>query len=412
VFRLPAVPRPAVIGRRWIHLLLGGALLMPYFLLAEVVTEAVTTAEIRSLSVQLLMFAATLPVVGLTALAGPVRLLQGITGRELLGTTVLPAPARSARDRLRTSAWCVAHLGVGGVVSALSLTLPPAALLLSTLPFREHHVGSMVLPTGWSAAWAPVAAVAILASLVGLVVAAGALLTRLAEALLGPSAADRLAGLQRLVDEQATRNRLARDLHDSLGHELSIISIQAGAGERRLASDPAFARAAFSAIQQAAYTASEELDRAIGLLSARPVPPDEPPARLDTRRPGLDDLDRLLRALRDAGVEVDSDLGAGLRQLPAAVSHEAYRVVQEGLTNAVRHAGRAAVRLRVWVDAGGLQVQLTNRMDEAPSAPGPRAGHGLRGMAQRVAALGGELTAGPVDDEWRVRVCVPLATAP
>jgi signal transduction histidine kinase len=394
---MDAMRRLAVLGRRWVHLLLGGALLMPYFLLAQVVTEAAVgtaTGAAGSLAAQLLMLLCTVPLVAVTGLAGPVRLLEGVAARELLGVTVSTAPARTAVDRLRTGAWCVAHLTLGGVVSALTLTLPPLIVLLATLPWHEHRLGTAVLPTGWSAAWGPPAAVAVLAGLVAVAAGTGALLARLAVALLGPSAADRLAGLRRQVREQAIRTRLARDLHDSLGHALSVISVQAGAGERRLDADPAFARTAFSAIQDAAATASAELDRAIGLLSSADADPHEP---------DLGDLDNLVRAVRDAGVPVSADITVG--SVPVVVSRETYRVVQEALTNAVRHGGGSPVRLRVSTEGGDLLVEVANRAGTAGRHPG----RGLRGMAERVAALGGELETGPVDGEWRVSLTVGVA---
>ena len=373
----------ATLGRRWAHLLLGGALLMPFFFLAE----AASRADRPTLTVQLVLFAATLPMVAITALVGPARTLMGVAARELLGATTAAAPARSVDDRLRTAAWSVAHLGLGALVSALTLAMPPLAALWLVAPWRAD---------GSAAIWGPVAALALLAGLVGTVTATGALLTRLAGALLGPSAADRIAALRRQVREQTVRTRLARDLHDSLGHALSVISVQAGAGERRLDADPEFARAAFAAVRAAAFTASEELDRAIGLLGAEAG---------DTREPDLGDLDGLLRAVRDAGVEVEVE--ADVPAVPAAVSQGLYRVVQEGLTNAVRHGGSAPVRLRLHVEAGDVRVELSNPLGTGADARRP--GRGLRGMADRVTALGGDLDVGPADGEWRIRARVPLS---
>lgn len=385
-------PVLAVLARRWAHLLLGGALLMPYFLLAEAVASTVTGRDATpSLPTQLVLFALTLPAVGVTALAGPVRLLMGVAARELLGAAVAAAPARSVDDRLRTGAWSVVHVAFGGVVSALSLTLPPVIGLLFALPWVRWRS----MPTGWAAAWGPFAGMALLAALVAVVFGCGALLARIAAGLLGPSATDRLVGLRRQVRENAVRARLARDLHDSLGHALSIISVQAGAGGRRLDDDPAFARAAFAAIRDAAYTASEELDRAIGLLGAC-----DPP---DSREPDLADLDGLVGAVRDAGVEVDY-AAAGVGAVPVEVSRQLYRVVQEGLTNAVRHGGRAPVRVRVRGGAGEVRVEVVNRLDGVPG----RAGRGLRGMAERVAGLGGSVEAGPGAGGWRVDARVPV----
>lgn len=373
-----------VLGRRWVHLLLGGALLMPFFLPALAITEAVTGHAV-SLPVQLGLLAACMPAIAVTGLAGPARLLSAFAARELLKVELMPVRARTSADRLRTAAWCVVHLVVGGVVSALTLALPPLALHLLVAPWRD------------GGRWEPPAALAVLAGLVGLAAGTGAGLARLAGMLLGPSAADRLAGLRQQLQDQAIRTRLARDLHDSLGHALSVISVQAGAGERRLADDPAFALTAFKAVQDAAYTASEELDRAIALLSAEP----------GSHEPDLGDVDGLIRAVRDAGVPVDSHIEK--RRVPEVVSREMYRVVQESLTNAVRHGGKAEVRVRVGVADGELRVEVVNRVAGDTGRPG----RGLRGMTERVTALGGKIDAGPDDGgaEWRVSARVPVEAA-
>jgi signal transduction histidine kinase len=374
-----------VLGRRWVHLLLGGALLMPFYLPGETLTRTVTGSS-ESLLVQLGILAACVPAIAVVGLAGPARSLSGGAARELLKVGVPVTRSRTFEDRLRTSAWSVVHLVAGGVLSALTLALPPLGLLLVVLPWRGTG--------GWSRAWGPPAGVLLLAALVAAVYVVGAGLTRLAGPLLGPSAADRLAGLRQQVQEQAIRARLARDLHDSLGHALSVISVQAGAGERRLDSDPAFARAAFTAIQDAAFTASEELDRAIALLGAE----------TRTHEPDLGDVERLVQAVRDAGVPVDSRLANG--PVPEVVSREMYRVVQESLTNAVRHGEKAPVRVRLDVTGAELRVEVANKIGKGPGRPG----RGLRGMTQRVTALGGEIVAGPDETggEWRVSARVPI----
>jgi len=164
-----------------------------------------------------------------------------------------------------------------------------------------------------------------------------------------------------------------------------------------LDTDPEFARRALAAIEDAGRGAMAELDYVLGVLRDRE----------DERRapqPTLADLDRLVADARSAGVAVTLDRGA-LDAVPAAVSREGYRIVQEGLTNAARHAGRVPVTLRVAAADGTLDIAVVN-----PVAAGPagRAGRGLAGMRERVTLLGGWMTAGPDEGSWRVVVRLPI----
>jgi signal transduction histidine kinase len=257
--------------------------------------------------------------------------------------------------------------------------------------------GEVTVPTGWASAWLPVAFAAGVVLLIYVVGAVGGLLRRAAAGLLGMTAADRIARLERRTELLAERNRLARELHDSVGHALSVVTIQAGAARRTLRADPEFTERALTAIEDSARTALDDLDHVLGLLR------EEPAGR--TPQPALTELPALLDATRLAGAEVAADVGGDLAAVPPVVSREVYRILQECLTNAVRHAGRVPVTMAVDVAAAGLVARVGNPLGSGTARAG--GGRGLRGMAERAAVLGGELTAGPVGERWEVVVRVP-----
>lgn len=182
---------------------------------------------------------------------------------------------------------------------------------------------------------------------------AGALLARWAPRLLGPTPADRLAAAEQRAAELAVRNRLARELHDSVGHALSAVTLQASAARRVFDSDPAFVREALAAIEETTWRTVGELDSVLGLLRQG----DDEAA--GGAGPGLTGLDGLLSR---TGVKVSYTAAGDLAAVPELVSREAYRIVQEGLSNALRHGGAAPVALRIAVDGEEVEIVMENPM--------------------------------------------------
>lgn len=406
---------------RWVHLLLGGALLMPYYLLTGAVLVAVVPGArpLESLWWQLAAYAVAVPLAVPTALFPLVRPLEATAARSLCGlpasAELAPGPATSWDARSRTAVWYGLHLALGGLVSGVTLALPPAAALLVALPFTD---GSYARGLGWPAlfdgarALAPAAGVLLLAALVAAAAGAGALLARCAPALLGPTPADRLAAAEERAARLASRDRLARELHDSVGHALSAVTLQASAARKVLDADPEFARQALAAIEETTRGAVGELDSVLGLLregeeaaagGGRPAP-----------APTLADLDGLLARTRAAGVSVHLTASGPLDRLPPVVSREAYRIVQEGLSNVLRHAGRVPVHLLIDEHPdreGELEIVMENPVSGAARWRRTGGGRGLRGIAERAALLRGSCAWGPAGDRWRLAVRLPLGTA-
>jgi signal transduction histidine kinase len=196
------------------------------------------------------------------------------------------------------------------------------------------------------------------------------------------------------------RLRIARELHDVLAHSLSVVTVQAGVGRRVGAARPAEALRALRAVEEASRGALDELRRVLCLLRSDDEPatgpaPDPEPALAPA--PGLADLDRLAALVRKAGSPVRVDLTGDVTAVPPAAALTAYRIVQEALTNVVRHAPGAEATVRVAIGPAGVRIRVTDT-GQAAGLPGPghAAGHGIAGMRERAAIFGGTLDAGPL----------------
>lgn len=199
---------------------------------------------------------------------------------------------------------------------------------------------------------------------------------------------------QRVYDE---RLRIAQEVHDVVGHGLAAIKMQADVALHVLAKQPEQAERALTAISRTSTEALEEVRATLGVV--RQAADRTPP-------PGLARLDDLRQRMTDAGVRVHIDTAGTPRELPAAVELAGYRVVQESLTNVLRHGERKIADVRLGYDAGAIEITISN---PATDVPGERSGYGISGMAERVTALGGEFSAGPTGDgRFEVRASIPI----
>ncbi|MGW2643818.1 sensor histidine kinase [Streptomyces sp. NPDC001393] len=224
---------------------------------------------------------------------------------------------------------------------------------------------------------------------------------------------ERAERAERTREEEARRRvaeerlRIARDLHDVVAHHIALVNVQAGVAAHVMDKRPDQAKEALAHVREASRSALEELRATVGLLrqSGDPAAPTEP-------APGLSRLDELADTFRHAGLPVEVARADQGTELPAAVDLAAYRIIQEALTNAQKHAG-ADAKAEVSVVRVGTDIEVTVLDDGAGAAgvPGAGGGHGLLGMRERVTALGGTLTTGPrYGGGFRVHAILPLKT--
>jgi signal transduction histidine kinase len=203
------------------------------------------------------------------------------------------------------------------------------------------------------------------------------------------------------------RDRIARDLHDVVAHTLSVIVLQAGGGRRVAVEHPERAGAVLSSIEALGREALRDMRRLLGVLRADEgaAPPPEP-------QPSLSRLDALVERVRAAGLAVEVCTEGEPRDLPSGVDLSAYRIVQEALTNVLRHARAERARVVVRYAPAGVEVEVTDD-GTAGFSGGAGGGRGLLGMRERVSMFGGTFEAGPrPDGGFRVRAVLPMESAP
>jgi signal transduction histidine kinase len=209
-----------------------------------------------------------------------------------------------------------------------------------------------------------------------------------------------LAAQQRISDTERTRRalleertRIARELHDVVAHHMSVIAIQAEAAPYRVPDPPEELARSFATIRTTATEGIRELRRVVGVLRAEGADDDPGP------QPSLERLDELVASLEGAGLQVTVEVNGTPRSLPVGVELSAYRIVQEALSNAVRHAPGSQVRVELRYRPDGLALRVVNGPARSQPVPPSRgSGHGVLGMRERAAMLGGELTAEPRPD--------------
>ena len=199
--------------------------------------------------------------------------------------------------------------------------------------------------------------------------------------------ARRLEGERALLTE---RQRIARELHDIVAHHMSVIAIQAEAGPRKVADPPPELVESFADIRASALSGLDELRRLLGVMRSSGAG--------TAPQPGLAELDGLLDSARSGGVRVTSSVSGPARALPQGIDLSAYRILQEALSNAMRHAPGSTVLVELTYAPSALVIKVHNDAYAAQDGDGDAAGHGLIGMRERAGMLGGHLEAGPTED--------------
>ncbi|AXE76657.1 sensor histidine kinase [Streptomyces atratus] len=381
--------RPLVVPvtyTRWLHLLIPGAVYSVWLYISPDTPWAP------------MVFA--VPVGLLPAM----RLAEGVQAQLLLTpaergrphAAISTSAATTWTDRWRTVLWLEIRLLLCVAVGFATVRLPTTAVDLVLTAAGDGPSGEWlvraVAPRWWYALLAPLPILVLLA----VVAASGQLITATARRLLSPSPAQRLTALEERTEQLLERNRIARELHDSIGHALTVAIVQAGAA--RAADDPEFTERALAAIEETGRDAVDDLERVLRVLRESGTPVGQ--------RPTLAEVDRLLDSARGSGAEIDVDVSGPLEQVPGTVSREGYRILQESLTNVLRHSGAVPVRVRISVTNGRLEMEVTNPLTDSMGTPG--GGSGLRGIRERAALLGGKAKTGPYDGEWRVHASLPL----
>ncbi|MBU7596271.1 two-component sensor histidine kinase [Streptomyces sp. P38-E01] len=225
---------------------------------------------------------------------------------------------------------------------------------------------------------------------------------------------ERAEAAERSREEEALRRvgeerlRIAQDVHDVVAHAMVAINVQAGVGAHLADRDPGRARGTLRDIKRVSGEALGELRSVLGLLREDSDSCD-PSARTRPTRL-MSGVEELRESLGAAGVELEIRLDEGIEALPAAVGATGYRIVQEALTNVMRHVGPTSAQVRATLRAGVLEIEVDNDRGLGPTAlTTTGSGNGLRGMRERAAAVGGSLTAGPREQGgWRVAASLPV----
>jgi signal transduction histidine kinase len=338
------------------------------------------------------------------------------TGVILLISLAVSAPL-AVRTYLPLTAWCasaIALFWVGGAFSPVGVL--PGGVLVYILCLYAVAVRCE--------SWVVVTAAAVTAA--GGMLIYGqppttAILTAAVPVLAGVVVRTRRGNTERLAVQERRhegerallqeRQRIARELHDVVAHHMSVIAIQAEAAPYKTPDPPKELVESFGEIRASALSGLNELRRVLGVL--RSDAPDTTP------QPGLGDLDGLLESARSAGVTVTADITGTPRPLPDGVDLSAYRIVQEALSNAMRHAPGAAVEVKLDYGDAALVVEVHNDCPprggtaEAQDGADEGGGHGIIGMRERATMLGGHLQAGPTEKgEFLVTAALPLDNEP
>ena len=338
----------------------------------------------------LLALAATLP------LLARVRFPLVVTLVEVAAVVALNARAPAHPSFEPFAAMVIAVYSLGAHTSGrharagVTLLLILAVAAVASTAASGHSASGLLSPGFWLlAAW-----------LVGWIIRGWRRRTQELELLTRELEAQR--DLQAQAAVAVERGRIARELHDVVAHNVSMMVVQAGAAARVLEGAQPHVREALAAIADTGRATVDEMRTLLGVLRA-----GDDDARL-APQPGLADLERLIASVREAGLPVELEIEGEPLRLPQALDLSGYRIVQEALTNTLKHAGQARASVRICYRATGVELEIGDDGPGVGTGAGS-GGHGLVGIRERVAMLGGELELGPrPEGGFGVRARLPL----
>lgn len=409
--------------RRLLVLLIGGVIAVPY---AAVVIWIVTASNQVGNRADSL----TIIVVGIVAFAllcipaflSVIRALERTLAEQLLELSI-PTPPRRPRtaDRLRGALFYFGHTFAGALLLLTIIVLIPAAMVLAADPRQAHELSNGLIGTETSlaatvlpAGLIQALALGILLMCIAIIVVEGYFLPNYALILLGPSAADRaeLAGRERA--RRFRRTVLAREVHDSIGHALTVTTMQAAVAKRALQTDPTIAEAAVDEIARTGREAVAELDYVLTLLrtEADPEADDDAVNSAETAqlpRRTIEDFEILAEEARSVGHPTQLRISGGMGSLPSAVAHELHRIVREALTNSLRHASVPGASVSISVDAGFVTLTVSNAcvVNTSGARSNAGTGRGLQGIKERVELFGGEVRWTADAGLWTLEAVLP-----
>ncbi len=387
------------------YLMLGAAIFVAFVLLQVGVGQLLVT--LTTIPLPAVVIIVVLPMLAVGLLPG-LREVEVAACRTLLGVDrELITPDRPTWEhRWRAAAWVLVHIFVGGAIG-LTIVGAPTALagFVATGGSAMTSDGRVTTQPAW-VVLAVLVAIGCLAAAVVIAWLVGLLLRRLAPIFLGPTWRDRLQLAEQRLRTETEHRRLARDLHDGIGHALSIISLQASAGRRVLETQPDKAARSLELIETTSRSAADDLDRMLAVLR------DAAASR--SPEPGLDAVESLVTAHRELGVELDAEVAIA-PGLPQLLSTTSYRIVSEGLTNARRHGTGGRTRLELSATADEVRIMISNPYLRRRRRS-DLGGRGLTGIRERAALFGGTVSAevepgADGDNEWVLRVRLPARSS-
>ncbi|WP_186292952.1 sensor histidine kinase [Brevibacterium aurantiacum] len=415
--------RVSRLWRRLLVLLIGGVIAVPYAAVVIWIVTALNQVGNRADSL-------TIIVVGIVAFAllcipaflSVIRALERTLAEQLLELSI-PTPPRRPRtaDRLRGALFYFGHTFAGALLLLTIIVLIPAAMVLAADPRQAHELSNGLIGTETSlaatvlpAGLIQALALGILLMCIAIIVVEGYFLPNYALILLGSSAADRaeLAGRERA--RRFRRTVLAREVHDSIGHALTVTTMQAAVAKRALQTDPTIAEAAVDEIARTGREAVAELDYVLTLLrtEADPEADDDAVNSAETAQPPrrtIEDFEILAEEARSVGHPTQLRISGDMGSLPSAVAHELHRIVREALTNSLRHASVPGASVSISVDAGFVTLTVSNAcvVNTSGARSNAGTGRGLQGIKERVELFGGEVRWTADAGSWTLEAVLP-----